>query len=117
MAIKKSTLTILSVTKTAIFSNFIAPNSPPGTLISNWISTNMAEDSTFVETKLQSASQVINVNINKITQLSIWVSKDQVITLLGAAATGFTENDLVSVQENADLLHIDFYFKKVLVVA
>ena len=117
MAIKKSTLTIISVTKTAIFSNFIAPNTPPGTLITNWISTAMAEDPDFVELVLNSQTQVINININKITQLKVWVKRDTVIGLLGAAATGFIDRDLINVVENADLLHIDFVFKPQTVAA
>ena len=111
MAIRKPLTTVITVTRTAIYNNLLAANDPPAATITDWINTRIAEDGSFVAAVFTSTTTVINGSISTITTPEVWVSKDQVLTLLGASASGFVENDLIDVVPNVNGTHIDFFFK------
>src|SRR6185503_248681 len=110
MAFKNAKYKTVSITRTAIFNNVLSAHMPGGTLISTWVSTRLAQDGSYVEAVFNSVSSVVNQNINDIITTNCWVSKDQVISLMGATATGYTENDLINVADNINGTHIDFTF-------
>lgn len=110
MAIKKPNTRVITVTRTAIYNNLLAANDPPGYTIVNWISTGIADDGSYVEAVFTDVVNVVNPNITTIDTPAVWVSKDQVIDLLGASANGFTENDLINVVDNVNGTHVDFVF-------